>query len=38
MMIYARLGVSDKATHICVVEGDGAILCRGAQLIVCFRN
>lgn len=28
MMIYAGLDVSDKATHICVVDGDGAVVRR----------
>ena len=25
MVIYAGLDVSDKQTHICVVDGDGAV-------------
>lgn len=29
MTIYAGLDVSDKATHICVVDGEGGILWRG---------
>lgn len=29
MSIFAGLDVSDKATHLCVVDGDGAILWRG---------
>ena len=29
MTIYAGLDVSDKATHICVVDGEGAIAWRG---------
>ena len=28
MMIYAGLDVSDKTTHICVVDSDGAVLRR----------
>ena len=28
--VYAGLDVSDKATHICVVDGDGGIVWRGA--------
>jgi hypothetical protein len=28
MTIYAGLDVSDKSTHICVVDGDGAVLKR----------
>ena len=28
MTIYAGLDVSDKTTHICVVDGDGAVLRR----------
>jgi transposase len=28
MTLYAGLDVSDKTTHICVVDGEGAILCR----------
>lgn len=28
MTIYAGLDVSDKATHICVVDGDGAVVRR----------
>ena len=27
--VYAALDVSDKTTHICVVDGDGAIVWRG---------
>jgi transposase len=30
MTLYAGLDVGDKATHLCVVDGDGAILWRGA--------
>ena len=30
MTIYAGLDVGDKATHVCVVDGDGAIVWRGA--------
>ncbi|MES2044318.1 MAG: IS110 family transposase [Pseudomonadota bacterium] len=29
MKIFAALDVSDKSTHVCVVDGDGAILWRG---------
>ena len=29
MTIFAGLDVSDKATHICVVGGEGAIVWRG---------
>jgi transposase len=32
MTIYAGLDVSDKTTHICVVDGDGAVLRRDVQL------
>jgi hypothetical protein len=28
--LYAGLDVSDRLTHICIVEGDGAIVWRGA--------
>ena len=31
MTIYAGLDVSDKTTHICVVDGDGAVLRREVQ-------
>jgi transposase len=31
MTIYAGLDVSDKTTHICVVDGDGAVLKREVQ-------
>jgi transposase len=31
MTIYAGLDVSDKTTHICVVDGDGAVLRRDVQ-------
>ena len=30
MAIYAGLDVSDKSTHVCLVDGDGAITWRGA--------
>jgi transposase len=30
MTLYAGLDVGDKATHLCVVDGEGAILWRGA--------
>lgn len=30
MTIYAGLDVSDKSTHVCVVDGEGAIVWRGA--------
>lgn len=30
MTVYAGLDVSDKATHLCVVDGEGAIVWRGA--------
>jgi len=29
--IYAALDVSDKATHICVVDGAGTIVWRGVS-------
>ncbi|MDB5576809.1 MAG: family transposase, partial [Bradyrhizobium sp.] len=29
MKIFAALDVSDKSTHVCVVDGDGAIMWRG---------
>jgi transposase len=28
MSIYAGLDVSDKSTHVCVVDGEGAVLRR----------
>jgi transposase len=28
MTIYAGLDISDKTTHVCVVDGDGAVLKR----------
>lgn len=28
MTIYAGLDVSDKATHVCVVDGDGVVVRR----------
>jgi transposase len=28
MMLYAGLDVSDKATHVCVVDGEGAVVRR----------
>jgi hypothetical protein len=31
MTIYAGFDVSDKTTHICVVDGDGAVLRRDVQ-------
>ncbi len=30
MTLYAGLDVGDKATHLCVVDGEGGILWRGA--------
>ena len=29
MKIFAALDVGDKATHVCVVDGDGAVVWRG---------
>jgi transposase len=29
MTLYAGLDVGDKATHLCVIDGEGAILWRG---------
>ena len=29
MKIFAALDVGDKATHVCVVDGDGAVAWRG---------
>jgi transposase len=31
MTIYAGLDVSDKTTHICVVDGEGAVIRRDVQ-------
>jgi transposase len=28
MMLYAGLDVSDKSTHLCVVDGEGAVVRR----------
>jgi transposase len=28
MTIYAGLDVSDKITHVCVVDAEGAVVCR----------
>ena len=30
MALYAGLDVGDKATHLCLVDGDGMMLWRGA--------
>ena len=32
MSIYAGLDVSDKTTHVCIVDNDGAVLKRGHEL------
>lgn len=34
MTIYAGLGVSDKTTHICVVDGEGVVV----VTCICARH
>ena len=38
MKIFAALDVSDKSTHVCVVDGDGVGVWRGVWQLRCTRN
>lgn len=40
MKIFAALDVSDKSTHVCVVDGDGVVVWRGvcATDLRCWRR